>query len=421
MKRILSNSPDRDFVITAVQKLSTGSSSLFFAAPYFTRADVVIEAARSGKPVQLLIGLNSATQPDAVNQAVNETGVSVRYLTTRFHAKIYLFDNAALLGSANLTTAGLMQNREAVICLDQDADLASVEEIRALFAELWESAAVVTPNVAKRFAVAWRQCQPKGPDPDAIIQDAVGKSEPPNIRIESRATSRERLFVEGLRRRVYEQYKPAFLEVTQLLESESLRRPEFARTDVAFETNRFLNWVRLTHAPGEAWLAQPLHPAAERREVILRLGREWQTTPDYRVPPGYFEGLETLHAALNSADAINNASKQQITEALLALHAFAEQLRFVKGGLPALGPAFWHENGDNRDRVAKSISYLLHGSGDFIQRLHDMLYDSRWKLALFGLFCALELFGSVRPELYPPINGRMAKALRYIGFDVKGA
>src|SRR5579863_6637598 len=36
-------------------------------------------------------------------------------------------------------------------------------------------------------------------------------------------------------------------------------------------------------------------------------------------------------------------------------------------------------------------------------------------------FRALELYGTIRPTECPPINGRMAKALRYLGFDVRGA
>ena len=58
-----------------------------------------------------------------------------------------------------------------------------------------------------------------------------------------------------------------------------------------------------------------------------------------------------------------------------------------------------------------TLAYLIHGSGDFAPRLHDVLYDARMKLGLFGFFCALELFGTVKPEDCPPMNGRMAKAL----------
>src|SRR5690606_11796721 len=104
------------------------------------------------------------------------------------------------------------------------------------------------------------------------------------------------------------------------------------------------------------------------------------------------------------------------SDALTGLHAFEEQLRFVRKG--QLMPTFWKENANDLVRVRETLHHLLFGSGDFIIRLHDILYDPRWKLSMFGRFCALELFGTVHPDLYPPINGRMVKALRHLGFDV---
>lgn len=59
-------------------------------------------------------------------------------------------------------------------------------------------------------------------------------------------------------------------------------------------------------------------------------------------------------------------------------------------------------------------------SGDFVERLHDVLFGSM-KLKLFGISCALELYGTIKPEEYPPVNGRIVKSLRYLGFDVRGA
>jgi hypothetical protein len=45
--------------------------------------------------------------------------------------------------------------------------------------------------------------------------------------------------------------------------------------------------------------------------------------------------------------------------------------------------------------------------------------QAEFKLGYFGYFCALELIGTVKPEVCPPINGRMGKALRFLGFDVR--
>ena len=82
-------------------------------------------------------------------------------------------------------------------------------------------------------------------------------------------------------------------------------------------------------------------------------------------------------------------TKDEIGRGLMSLHAFREQLN------------------------------LIHGEGDFVFRLHDALYAAEFKLGYFGYFYALELIGTVKPEVCPPINGRMGKALRFLGFDVR--
>jgi hypothetical protein len=120
-------------------------------------------------------------------------------------------------------------------------------------------------------------------------------------------------------------------------------------------------------------------------------------------------------------DAIASASKDELMEGLVSIHAFLEQLRFVKGGAVNLPAAFWSANNDDVAKVRQTLTYLLHGPNDFIQRLHDVLYDPRMKLKFFGQFCALELYGTIKPQECPPMNGRIAKALRYLGFDVRGA
>jgi hypothetical protein len=420
MQRLFSNGLNKDFVRAVFERLAFKTKRLYLAAPYFDYAEPILQAAQLGKPVQLLIGLNGATSTKALTEILGKPGVHIRYFTHRFHAKLYIFDDAALVGSANLTDAGMMANREGVVCFDRDEDGETIEEVRALFAELWNDAQVLTPEKLETFSKIMGTTKP-GPNPEASIEEALGRTAPKNINVESRKTSRERLFLEGLRRQVYEQYRPAFIEVQSLLISQNLHRQELLSLGPGNATNRFLNWVRLTQAPGEdTWRSTPLRSPNERRDEILRLGHDWIETTDSRMVPAYAEQLETVRRVFVSDDAISRATKDELSDGFLGLHAFLEQLRFVKGGLANLAPTFWRENDDDENRVKKTISYLLHRSGDFIQRLHDVLYDRDLKIAYFGLFCALELYGSIKPEEFPPMNGRIAKALRFIGFDVKG-
>jgi len=422
MSRIFSNGPDKDYVLKPFDRLILDAKQLSLAAPYFTHPDPLLAAVKKGKTIQLLVGLNAATSPDALRKVHEVPGLAVRYLTSRFHAKIYIFDDAALLGSSNLTEGGLFANREAVICLDQPDDADAVEEIRALFAELWDAGQVLTREKLDAFAKAYVAVRKRAGDPDRDIEDAIGKAEPPNIRVESHGKSKERLFLESLRQLVYEQYRPAFNEVTGVLTANNFRRADLADVGIANETNRFLNYVRLTHAQGdESWQTAPLRTPDERRALIAGYGEEWVTVVNNKVPEDYAAWLQTVKQVFSTPEAIREATKDEIIAALMSLHAFIEQLRFTKGGAKNLPTEFWKRNNDDLARVKSSLIHLLHGPGDFIQRLHDLLYDPDRKLALFGRFCALELFGTVFPDLCPPMNGRMAKALRFLGFDVKGS
>lgn len=153
----------------------------------------------------------------------------------------------------------------------------------------------------------------------------------------------------------------------------------------------------------------------------MRFGAEWATTEDHKVPPYYVDWLTSLRELFSDPEGIESLPREKLTDGLQNIHAFDEQLRFVKGGKANLAPTFWEANNQDVPRVKRTLIYLLHGPGDFIQRLHDLLYSPSFKLGYFGRFCALELYGTLKPEECPPMNGRMAKALRYLGFDVRGA
>ena len=421
MTRIFSNGPSKDFVRNPFDRLIGTSNQVSLAAPYFTLAEPVVKAARSGKSVKLLVGLNAATSPKALSEVHEIPSLSVRYFTHRFHAKIYIFDDAAIIGSSNLTDGGMISNREAVINLDQPADLESVEEMKALFAELWESAQVLTTENLDTFRSAHTSAKRNAPNLDAMIENEVGRAEPSNINVSSRTQSSERIFLEALRRQVYEQFRPAFNEVIKLIEEKNLRRSELAEIGIANEANRFLNWVRLTHAVGdEAWQLAELRSEEERRVEIERLGNEWIHTNQNKVPDDYIDWLIAVKNTFSSVSSIELASKEEITKGLMSIHAFAEQFRFVKGGTKSLPTVFWLANEQDVDKVKKTLLHLVHGGGNFIQRLHDVLYDPSMKLKNFGRFCALELYGTIMPDECPPMNGRMAKALKYLGFDVPG-
>ena len=211
---------------------------------------------------------------------------------------------------------------------------------------------------------------------------------------------------------------PAFAEVSSFLSEEGLHRPEWSVTDKGSETNRFLNWVRLTQGSGDEWQNAPLRSKEERREALFELGRGWVATTNPRIAADYFPNMNQLRAVLTDEQTLQAANRAELSEALMGIHAFEEQIRFIKGGYSAIIDFFWKANDADVDRVKRTLTHLLFGKDEFIRRLYDVLTFSEWKIRYFGESCALELSGTVRPEMCPPMNGRSAKGLRYIGFNV---
>jgi hypothetical protein len=411
MQRIFSNSPSGDYVINPYRKMVASAKVIWVAAPYVTATDELLLAQKEGKEIRLIVVLNDCTSPKALAQVHGLPNFGLRYFTRRFHAKLYVFDDEALLGSSNLTQGGLSLNREATIRLDAEAEL---DELRALFSELWEDASELTSEKLTSFTKAWtgrRGAQ----DPDPFIEGAVGKAEPQNGAVTSRKRSGESLFLESLRRQISE-YGAAYREINDVLTASNVGRVELNTVGPAHRTNRFLNWVRLSQAPGEdAWKSAPIRSTDDRRGLIAQLGREWMSLPtdSTQNPEEYLDWLSKVLETFSSKDAIGDNSKETLMEGLISLHAFYEQSRFVEGGLKNLPAAFWDANGDDVDKVRRSLAQLLYGKGEFVVRLNDYLSLPELKLGYFGKFCALELFGTVNPELCPPMNGRTAKAMRF--------
>jgi len=75
-------------------------------------------------------------------------------------------------------------------------------------------------------------------DVDDLIGGVVGKAEPPNINVGSQKKTAERIFLESLRRQVYE-YRNAFNEVERLLEDNKLLRAELNGLDAATRQTGF--------------------------------------------------------------------------------------------------------------------------------------------------------------------------------------
>ena len=325
MCKIVSNGSNKnDKVKTPFRQMLAESKRAFLAAPYFTDETLLIEAAEKGIEIQLLIGLKCPNKLDAIQKVHEATGIEVKYCND-FHAKIYIFDKAALLGSANLTDSGLSTKREAVIKLDRKVDSAAYHEMRTLFNDLWKGGFELRQEDFDAFMAKFDE------QSEQCNRWSTSKKEMETALKNARKGSRKPRVDPLIQReanlqRTYDEYLSAFNEVKGILAAPEYRRKELEEFGPVHETDRFLNYIKeirkrrkksLKAAPG------PL-PKDERREFIIFYADMWRDANDIKVPDIYPGWLKTVEQTFQTPAAIETATQSKMTKGLLSVHSFIQ-------------------------------------------------------------------------------------------------
>ena len=402
----------------------------YLAAPFFTTNAPIKALTDKGCDVRLIIRFSPITTPQALRQAFEYPRVKTRYFTdSKFHTKLYIIDDVALVGSANLTNDGLQANRELSVLLRQDRD-DSFNALRGIFDQLWNDADVLNEDVLREYEKAFKSKE-KPQDEDAFekfIHKFVKPASPKSIVVGSEKKSKERVFIQGFRRKYDEILVPAHNEILKIAQQHGFGRPEYAGQDPQIEMGRFLGWLRLTQGSGDGWretslLSDPKDRAARIAENVLI----WQSTDDTVKGDMYhasaeIENIANIRTYLCDPNALAQLSFDELFRHLTGCHAFQERLRFVSkdvgedlSGLERLRIDFQNKN--TCEAVVRTVCYLLSGSGDAIERAYDCVYGS-YKLNGFGEACVMELLGWGDAKR-PPFNNRSIRAIRMLGFDVE--
>lgn len=430
VSEIYANTRDTGFTINFFLNAGPSPRTALLAAPFFTTNDPIKVLTHKGCDVRLIVRFSPATKPDALRTALENPRVKVRYFTdAKFHTKLYIIDNVALVGSANLTTNGLQANRELSILLKQDRDTAFYA-LPAIFDDLWNDADVLNEDILRRYTEAFK-AKEKPQDEDAFekfIHNYVPPTAPKSVVVGSEKKSKERAFIQGFRRKYDEILVPAHEEILKTAKENGFGRPEYIGQDPQIEMGRFLGWLRLTQGSGNGWLETSLlHDPKERASRIVQYVQLWQSTDDTVKGDMYhasaeIDNIANIRTYLCVPQELERLSFDELFRHLTGCHAFLERLQFVSKdigedltGLERLRIDFQSNN--KFETVVHTVNYLLSGPGDAIDRAYDCVFGS-YKLNGFGEACVMELLGWGDPKR-PPFNNRSIRGIHLLGFDVE--
>lgn len=396
---------------------AAGVHRISLAAPFFSYPDIIEEIGTVDRVFSILVRLGPATPAEALRRIKNFPNVHLRFFTSsKFHSKLYIFgDRCALVGSANLTQSGLQSNREIAILVTQKQP--EFDELVSLFQSYWNEAHVLDEGRLKRYLEIWARRSP-GKSPESELEDSVRESfgdvaPSQGVQIGMVRTSADQLFLEDYRRS-YQEFLLAFRELEAIYEQDGRRQQP--GLPLRIEIDQFFSFIREWHCPGEKFLDAPLRSGGDRRALIKGLIGEWHQQRWEWLDEQVVTGFPRINERLGTKDAIAAASMDTIIDALEVCHSFRGQLRFHLGGAPTVRTDFARSN--DLQRVKNTLTYLLHGNENFVDRMGAAIFDPSFKLAMVGRSVVQELLGWVNQEDIPICNGRTMKSLRFLGYNL---
>jgi hypothetical protein len=293
-------------------------------------------------------------------------------------------------------------------------------ELAGVFQNYWDDADVPTEEMLRTYAAAYRRFEAHEDAADKLsreIAQQLGNTAPANIERGDKKRSKQSLFLANYRK-AYQEAMSAFDIARRAYAATGYRKVSEQDIPLRLEIDSFISFVRDTETTGESWSEGPYRTEPEQVAFIQALierwkARKWQHFEDKIVGENY----PRLVRVFATRDSIVNASDDELFEALCTLHSFHDRLRFFDGGMPTWKKAFLAANPPKR--VRESLSYLVFGDGDVIERMANMIYNDAYKLAEFGQSNVQELIGWRNKEDLPVNNGRTTKILRFFGSRVR--
>jgi hypothetical protein len=358
--------------------------------------------------IDLLIRLDTGTDPNEIKKIQNNPNVNIRYYSSRrFHPKLYIVDGVcAIIGSSNLTKSGLGQNLELNVEIDNDDLL--YDDIKFEFSNEWEHAAVLTDEILMEFKKICDEYGSRIPDISRIISSKIGEIAPNNITTYDKKETSQ-VFIEKFRRE-YQQYVSAFQRLKNIYSAISPERKYNLDCPFRIEVDGFLSWLWDFKCDHNNY-SNPILSDDKIGFIVTPLKKEFLDFSGN----DYYDNLPNIHSIpeFTTMEQLQKLTIDNICEFLERVWAFHDRLRFFTGGLPAMQEEFKRQNGE---KIKETIMYILYGNGDYVVRIYNALFSGKYKLALFGESCIKELFGLVNKEDIPICNGRTRKVMEWLGF-----
>jgi hypothetical protein len=422
VQSLFTNSKSRhDFFDNYFLGMKATPCYVFAAVAFFTHHEIVTRLLSVGCRVDLVVRLGYPTSPKALGELMGREGVRLRYVTdTSFHPKLYIFDEVgAVVGSSNLTSAAMRTNQEVNVVVPVDDE--RYGELRTLFQEYWKDARTMDEATLDSYRRAYDQHAGQfakiSMEMENRVHKDIGRVTINNIERGLPKPGKTEIELDGYRK-TYQEFEDCFRTVLSVYQGLGQRRYTGQQLPLRLEIDQYLSYVRDAKTVGDSYLLESRQTGAALEQRIRDTALEFMAADrKYSDNTVVKHSYPTINRILGSKASIASATYDDLIEALSCVHSFRERLRFFAGGHETHVAAF--RAGNSLDRVKFSLTYLLHGDGDYVTRMGNCIFNPDYQLNQFGRSATQETLGWVNREGIPICNNRTLRAMFWLGLSVK--
>lgn len=389
------------------------------ASAFFDNSKIVNTFLENNCIIKLIVRLDHGTNIERLKEIIKKKNVFIRYFTgRRFHPKFYIFKNGiAFIGSSNLTQAGLYRNNEANVSIDLDNPI--YDELEQLFELYWSHGKALDSNILDKYESSYSSFQ-KEIDSikhkiDESILNEFGNNEFSDTSFDKIDKNKKVDFIDNFKR-TYQIFLSNFNTLADAYKEIGIRKDSTNSIPIHIEIDQLFNWIRNNKTVGNSYEKEPILDGANLKEKILNTAKEYiQDTSMNYFYKVVNDSYPTLYNSFKNEESIKNIDYDSLSNALLMIHSFYEQLRFHQGGYKTLISEFINKN--TLEKIKKTFIFLLHSNKiEYQERIALCLYDSNYKLISFDDSCVKELYGWLNPDGIPIYNKRTYMSMRWLGF-----
>ncbi|MCU0649386.1 MAG: phospholipase D-like domain-containing protein [Gemmatimonadaceae bacterium] len=364
----------RDFLRSAFDTFSSCPQNVLVAVAFLTDAEPLLHLAERGSRLKIIVRLGYPTRPSALRKMLGVEGIQLRGTSqTTFHPKLYIFPrDGAIVGSSNMTQAALNGNQEVNVVIPPTDPC--FEELTAVFTEYWDQVEPIEAStldayqgMLDRFKASRKELE----ELETLTQNLLARRIA-NIDRGKRARARSDFFIEEYRAE-YQEFLSAFLTVQRLYDATGRRKYSEVELPLRIEVDAFLGWVRSRYTKGESYLEEPLLAGDALEHKINSALRDWFASAYAHLDDVATRRFPLMCRIFRSPDSLQNATYEEILQALSCATSFHDRLRFFKGGHEAHLKDFRARN--SLDRIRDTLSFLAFSTEPLDVRMYRCIYD----------------------------------------------